>query len=60
MTDNTNSIKTKSILGFLMLLNILNIVDRNLLSSFGPQIVEDLQLTDSQFGLLTGFLSDFL
>jgi MFS family permease len=56
MSDNTNSIKTKSILGFLMLLNILNIVDRNLLSSFGPQIVEDLQLTDSQFGLLTGII----
>lgn len=59
MSDNTNRIKTHSILGFLMLLNILSMVDRNLLSSFGPQIVEDLQLTDSQFGLLTGMIFVF-
>ena len=59
MSDNTNNTKANSILGFLMLLSILNMIDRNLLSSFGPQIVEDLQLTDSQFGLLTGMIFVF-
>ncbi len=44
---------------FLTLLNVLNMVDRNLLSSFGPDIVRDLELTDSQFGLLTGILFVF-
>ncbi len=55
----TSSAKSHAILGFLMLLNILNMVDRNLLSSFGPQVVEDLQLSDSQFGLLTGLIFVF-
>lgn len=43
-------------LTFLVLLNILNMVDRNLLSAFAPQISADLQLSDTQFGLLTGLL----
>ncbi|ARN75728.1 spinster family MFS transporter [Oceanicoccus sagamiensis] len=47
------------ILGFLMLLNILNMVDRNLLASFGPQVVADLNLSDSEFGLLTGVIFVF-
>ncbi|ARN75272.1 spinster family MFS transporter [Oceanicoccus sagamiensis] len=51
--------KSHTILGFLMVLNVLNMVDRNLLSSFGPQVVEDLQLTDSEFGLLTGLIFVF-
>ncbi len=42
-----------------MLLNVLNIIDRNLLGSFGPQIAEDLNLSDSQFGLLTGLIFVF-
>jgi len=47
------------ILGFLMLLNILNMVDRNLLASFAPQVVADLKLSDSEFGLLTGVIFVF-
>ncbi|CAH0992142.1 Hexuronate transporter [Sinobacterium norvegicum] len=51
--------RSNATLGLLMLLSILNMVDRNLISSFGPQIVEDLGLTDSQFGLLTGMIFVF-
>jgi len=47
------------ILLFLTLLNILNMVDRTLIASFGPQIIADLNLTDSQFGALTGFIFVF-
>jgi len=47
------------ILGYLMLLNIINMVDRNLLASFGPQVVADLNLSDSEFGLLTGIIFVF-
>lgn len=47
------------LLVLLIFLNILNIVDRNLISSFGPQISEDLNLSDTQFGLLTGLIFVF-
>jgi MFS family permease len=40
---------------FLTLLNVMNFVDRQLLSSFANFIVPDLGLTNTQFGLLTGF-----
>ncbi|MFU8817016.1 MAG: MFS transporter, partial [Pseudomonadales bacterium] len=42
-------------LTFLMILNVLNFVDRQLLASFANFIVPDLGLTNTQFGLLTGF-----
>ena len=42
------------ILIFLLVLNILNMVDRTLITSFGTSIIADLSLSDSQFGLLTG------
>ncbi len=42
------------VLFLLLLLNILNMVDRNLVSSFGPQITDALDLSDTEFGLLTG------
>jgi MFS family permease len=44
------------LLGMLTLLNLLNIVDRQLLSSFANYIVPDLNLSNSQFGLLTGLM----
>jgi len=44
----------KGILLFLLVLNILNMVDRTLIVSFGTSIISDLNLSDSQFGLLTG------
>ena len=40
---------------FLTLLNVMNFVDRQLLASFANFIVPDLGLSNTQFGLLTGF-----
>jgi len=39
----------------LTVLNVVNFVDRQLLASFANFIVPDLGLTNTQFGLLTGF-----
>ena len=44
-----------TLLGFLTLVNILNFIDRQLLTSFSNFIVPDLGLTNTQFGLLSGF-----
>lgn len=41
---------------FLMLLNIVNFVDRQLLGSFANFIIPDLKLTNGQFSLLTGLV----
>lgn len=57
--QSLNVTRARMILALLALLNVLNIVDRNLISSFGPQITEDLSLSDTQFGLLTGFIFVF-
>ena len=43
------------LLCFLTLLNVMNFVDRQLLASFANFIVPDLGLSNTQFGLLTGF-----
>lgn len=45
-----------SLLLALTFLNILNFADRYLLIGFSPDIVKDLQLTNLQFGLLTGLV----
>ncbi|MFM7027621.1 MAG: MFS transporter [Chakrabartia sp.] len=42
------------LLGFFLLLHILNQVDRNLIASFGPDIQRDLGLSLTQFGVVTG------
>ena len=70
MTETTNSTKARpesndadattsggdyAILGLLTFINILNFVDRQLLASFANFIVPDLELSNTQFGLLTGF-----
>ncbi len=47
------------LLFFLTLLNIMNFIDRQLLASFANFIVPDLNLTDSEFGLLTGLVFIF-
>ena len=39
----------------LTLIYILNFVDRGLLAVVGPELVPELGLSDTQFGLLTGF-----
>ena len=41
-------------LAFFLLLNIFNFVDRNLLIAFAPQIKSEFNLTNVQWGLLTG------
>jgi MFS family permease len=47
--------KDYAVLGLLAFINVLNFVDRQLLASFANFIVPDLELTNTQFGLLTGF-----
>ena len=46
--------KKYSILSLFLFLNILNQIDRNILASFAPQISEELSLSHTEFGLLTG------
>jgi MFS family permease len=41
-------------LTFFLILNIFNFVDRNLLIAFAPQIKSEFDLTNVQWGLLTG------
>jgi len=55
-TDDNGTVTAGSyaFLGFLMLLNVMNFVDRQLLASFANFIVPDLGLSNTQFGLLTG------
>jgi MFS family permease len=45
-----------SFLGFMVVLNILNILDRQLLPTFANEIIEELQLSNGEFGLLTGIM----
>ena len=49
----------QALLGFLVFINILNFVDRQLIASFGPDIKQDLDLTNLQFGLVTGLAFTF-
>ncbi|MFT5691765.1 MAG: MFS family permease, partial [Oceanicoccus sp.] len=51
--------KHYTFLGFLTLLNVLNFVDRQLISSFSNYIVPDLGLTNTEYGLLTGLVFIF-
>lgn len=52
--DEVN-VRDYAFLGLLSFINVLNFVDRQLLASFANFIVPDLQLSNTQFGLLTGF-----
>lgn len=42
------------LLGLFLLLHILNQVDRNLIAGFGPEIVAELNLTRTQFSIVSG------
>ena len=53
--DRPASAKEFAFLCLLTVLNVMNFVDRQLLASFANFIVPDLGLTNTQFGLLTGF-----
>ncbi len=50
------SARQYTFLVFLTILNVMNFVDRQLLSSFSNFIVPDLGLTNTQYGLLTGLV----
>ncbi len=54
------SIRTWGFVAFLMLLNVLNILDRQLLPTFANEIKADLHLTNGQFGLLSGIVFTLL
>ena len=55
MSDERVESRHYVFLVFLTILNVMNFVDRQLLASFANFIVPDLGLTNTQFGLLTGF-----
>ena len=48
------------LLMFLTLLNCINYVDRNLIPSFSNWIVPELELSNTQFGLISGILFIFV
>lgn len=56
-TANEERVTARNVafLGFLTLLNVMNFVDRQLLASFANWIKPALELSDTQFGFLTGF-----
>jgi MFS family permease len=61
MTDNLRnkdkiSSSDMSFLCLLTLLNVLNMLDRNLMSAFADYIVPDLGLSNTEYGLLTGLV----
>ena len=53
LTD-ANAESRWGLLALLTVINVLNFVDRQLLASFANFIKPELQLTDTQYGLLTG------
>ncbi len=53
--DQRPTAKQNLFLAFLTFINVMNFVDRQLLASFANFIIPDLGLTNTQFGLLTGF-----
>lgn len=54
------SVRTWGFVVFLMLLNVLNILDRQLLPTFANEIKADLHLSNGQFGLLSGIVFTLL
>ena len=55
MNDQSPNKNDYIFLSFLILLNVMNFVDRQLLASFANFIIPDLSLTNTQYGILTGF-----
>lgn len=43
-------------LGFMVILNVMNILDRQLLPTFANEIIDELKLSNTEFGLLTGIM----
>ena len=62
MSLDKTTAATAAPIGLLALLtctNALNMVDRNLLASFANFLKPELNLTDTQYGLLTGLVQCF-
>ncbi len=55
-TDKTAGAAPVGLLLLLTCTNVLNMVDRNLLASFANFLKPELNLTDTQYGLLTGLV----
>ena len=53
------NLRNTSFLLFVTILNVINFVDRQFLASFANFIIPDLQLTNTEFGLLTGVVFIF-
>ena len=53
--DGRVSARAWMLLVFLTALNVLNFVDRTLISSLGPLLIRDLGLSRAQIGLLAGY-----
>ena len=54
------TLRTWGFVAFLMVLNVLNILDRQLLPTFANEIKADLHLSNGQFGLLSGIMFTLL
>lgn len=54
------TMRTYGFVAFLMALNVLNILDRQLLPTFANEIKADLHLSNGQFGLLSGIMFTLL
>ena len=57
--DSAVPLRNYGLLFFLTMLNVMNFIDRQLIASFANFIIPDLQLSDTQFGLLTGLVFIF-
>ena len=53
------NLKNTSFILFVTLLNVINFVDRQFISSFAPFLKRDLDLSDTEIGLLTGIVFIF-
>jgi MFS family permease len=53
------NLKNTSFILFVTLLNVINFVDRQFISSFAPFLKRDLGLSDTEIGLLTGIVFIF-
>lgn len=53
------NLRNTSFLLFVTILNVINFVDRQFLASFANFIIPDLQLSNTEFGLLTGVVFIF-
>ena len=62
MTNKNDAVRSRdfSLLIFLTLLNCINYVDRNLIPSFANWIVPELELSNTEFGLISGVLFIFV